>query len=796
MSLKAKILLGFLASLVLVVALAAFGVASAGRLARLFQQSRDSVVTSVSADAKLIEQTNALALLARRIDQQNSVAAIDAGDFSAQIAAGSNKAELTEKLNGLLQARRSYFEAKERLPGSIGAVKEEVRALASSGADGFGRFEAQVSQSAVDALQALVREREQARSGAEGIAQELQNFPDHKTLELALAQFNASVAAFDASAVPGELSAGLALLAEEAFKVQASIAEADPDLARKLGKGFEAFAAAIVVDPESGSYDRAGSIAAATRLLRSTISHASSRRAETLEMAKLALSALMIRSTGAGRATDNSAAGRLIEAKQEFAALQIELGGLLGEADHALAFADDERVYVDFAAKLEQHFAACRESVGLVESSLSLFEGGASLAAEIATRTDAIAQAFSQDGGIAADLKQLTLASNALAASRESVFTDLASIQETMVEHSRDLTRGLDDRLGGIIESANASQRTLMIVCGLAVLITLGIGIGMPQFIARQLIVMSGKIVEVTNELGVAAEQVLATSGSLASGASQQASSLEETSAALQEISARSTENAQSAVMTAGLTQRARETAEEGVREMLEMEQAMQNIQASSTEISQIIKTIEGIAFQTNILALNAAVEAARAGTAGAGFAVVAEEVRNLAQRVSGAAHETSSKIDHAIKNSRDGVAISLKAKARLEQIVERIQEADSFVAGISRSTNNQSQGIGQITESMDHMDQVTQAAAAGAHQTSDAAKALDAQSLRLRDAVDEISLLIHGSSGARKVAPSSPNRMVYAAPCRELNRAQTAREVAPARSGNIADQADVVLWN
>lgn len=283
--------------------------------------------------------------------------------------------------------------------------------------------------------------------------------------------------------------------------------------------------------------------------------------------------------------------------------------------------------------------------------------------------------------------------------------------------------------------------------------------------ISRPIVRVISDLSSGSDQITAAAGQISASSQSLAEGSSEQAASLEETSASLEELSAMTKRNAESAQQAKSAASEARLSADTGAEQMQTMVAAMDAIRNASTDISKILKTIDEIAFQTNILALNAAVEAARAGEAGAGFAVVADEVRALAQRCATAAKETAVKIDDSVTKSQQGADISAEVAKSFVTIQEQVHRLDLLVAEIATASNEQSQGIGQVTTAVAQMDKVTQSSAASSEESAAAAEELSAQSLTLKDAVATLQHLVDGNGRPSKVTSAKAPAVVRTAP-------------------------------
>ncbi len=271
--------------------------------------------------------------------------------------------------------------------------------------------------------------------------------------------------------------------------------------------------------------------------------------------------------------------------------------------------------------------------------------------------------------------------------------------------------------------------------------------------ITRSIRTISSNLLAGATQTTTTASEVSTASQALSENASAQAASIEETSSTLEELASmtqRNEANAQSANLFA---RQAREAADLGARDMQAMSASITAIKESGDDIAKIIKTIDQIAFQTNILALNAAVEAARAGEAGAGFAVVAEEVRSLAQRSAQAARETATKIEGSISRTIHGVEMNTKVARSLEEILGKTRQVDTLVAEVATASKEQTIGISQINTTVGRMDHVTQATAASAEETAAAAAEFHAQADSITEAVRALMWLVDGNAQDQRKA-------------------------------------------
>lgn len=237
------------------------------------------------------------------------------------------------------------------------------------------------------------------------------------------------------------------------------------------------------------------------------------------------------------------------------------------------------------------------------------------------------------------------------------------------------------------------------------------------------------------------AQQVSASSQALAQGATEQASSIEELSSTIIEISEKINTSAQNSKIASELSTSSQAEVEIGNQHMQQLIDAMEQITSTSSKIGRIIKTIDDIAFQTNILALNAAVEAARAGTAGKGFAVVADEVRNLAGKSAVAAKNTTALIEGSILAVENGTRIVNETATSLGNIVKATKKTSALISNIASASSEQATSVSHVTIGIDQISSIVQTNSATAEESAASSEELYSQATLLKSLVNQFTL-------------------------------------------------------
>ena len=322
---------------------------------------------------------------------------------------------------------------------------------------------------------------------------------------------------------------------------------------------------------------------------------------------------------------------------------------------------------------------------------------------------------------------------------------------------------------------------------------------GMRESLAR----MVRQVRASTDSIATASAEIAAGNQDLSARTESTSSNLQETAAAMEELTSTIAQSAGSASQASQLAGGARDVAQRGGAVVTDVVATMQDIQASSRKIADIIGVIDSIAFQTNILALNAAVEAARAGEQGRGFAVVAGEVRNLAQRSAGAAREIKDLIGASVERVEGGSRLVQQAGSTMDEIVHSVQRVADMIGEVTAAAAEQSAGVSQVNQAVGQLDQMTQQNAALVEQSAAAAQSLREQAQQLTQVVAAFQVDGSGHQAAalpRAAVPAAPPAArpapaaIAAKPLREASalvaRAPAAPAALPAASSSGARRA------
>jgi methyl-accepting chemotaxis protein len=286
-----------------------------------------------------------------------------------------------------------------------------------------------------------------------------------------------------------------------------------------------------------------------------------------------------------------------------------------------------------------------------------------------------------------------------------------------------------------------------VVVLDLALLASLILGIH--GSLLRPIHRVVAELRESAAQVSAASNQIADSSQSLADGSSRQAGSVEQASVSLEEISAMIRQNAEHARSANGLVRNTRGQVETANDSMGRLSQSIREIARSSDETAKIVKTIDEIAFQTNLLALNAAVESARAGEAGAGFGVVAEEVRNLAQRSAEAARNTAAWLEDARRQIEEGLSLVTGTESAFQEVDQSSAKAADLVEEIAAASNEQAQGIEQVNQAVVGINAVTQQNTSDAEESAAAAQQMNAQAVHVAEMVNDLLALVGGKTAS-----------------------------------------------